>query len=184
MAVPTQQSASAVSQRSIQKMREAIADSLSDRIPQVKEHSIPTDPGPSFPKAVPKIPGLQSIALGPSLEKKSQNGWHVVTPEGSAAVGEHHELLDRVCTEEEPLPEVILIHGNPDEDSRSEAIRIRLCNQDGEPTSLEDLELEEIPDVVPFVDKSDPLAQLSEAWPRLDTSTQDAILILVKAAVG
>lgn len=185
MAVPTQQSASAVSQRSVQRMREAIAGALSSsRSPfQAEQHDIPVDPGPNFPRAVPKIPGIQSIALGPSLDKKKQSEWHVVTPEGAAAVGEHHDLLDRTSAEEESLPEVVLVHGDPENVPHGEGLRIRLCNQDGEPTSLEDLELEEVPDVVPFVDnKTDSLSQLIEAWPRIDGSTQEAILMLVKAA--
>lgn len=170
-------------------MREAIAGALSGRIAsESREHLIHADPGPDFPRAVPTIPGLQAIALGPALEKVKQNGtkqseWHVVTPEGAVAVGDHHELLERIA-EEDSLSEVVLIHGNPDGKAEGESIRIRLCNQDGEPTSLEDLELEEVPDVVPFVDHQDPLTRLIEAWPELDSSTQDAILMLVKAAAG
>lgn len=175
-------------------MREAIAGALSNRtVSESREHLIHADPGPDFPRAVPKIPGLQAIALGPALEKakqsetesseQKQGEWHVVTPEGSVAVGDHHELLERIA-EEASLSEVVLVHGNPEEEDEGESIRIRLCNQDGEPTSLEDLELEEVPDVVPFVDHQDPLTRLIEAWPELDASTQDAILMLVNAAAG
>lgn len=169
-------------------MREAIAGALSYRTPTLaREHVPPVDPGPDFPRAVPTIPGLQSrIALGPSLEKakKRPGEWHVVTSEGAAVVGEHQALLQRMAAEEKLQPEVVLVHGDPKGDPHGESIRIRLCNQDGEPTSLEDLELEEVPDVVPFVDHHDPLARLIEAWPELDTAVQETILMLVKASAG
>jgi len=195
MAASQQQFAHAVSPRSVQGIRDAVAGALSAKnVLEVKEHTVHVDPGPNFPRAVPTIPGLQAIALGPSLEKtkqektpektheEKQGDWHVVTSEGAAAVGKHHELLQRVANQEKVLPEIVLVHGNPDDDSQGESIRIRLCNPDGEPTSLEDLELEEIPDVVPFVDHTDPLTRLIDAWPDLDESTQNAILLLVRAA--
>ena len=166
-------------------MREAIAGALSNRIvSESREHLIHADPGPDFPRAVPTIPGLQAIALGPALEKAKQSEWHVVTPEGAVAVGEHKKLFERIAAEEDLLPEVVLVHGNPEEGAEGESIRIRLCNQDGEPTSLEDLELEEVPDVVPFVDHQDPLTRLIEVWPQLDSATKDVILMLVNAAAG
>ncbi|MGD9127365.1 MAG: hypothetical protein PVH19_08300 [Planctomycetia bacterium] len=193
MTAPKPQSKSAVSQRSVQRMREAIDAALSRRIiPEAKEYPIPTEPGPDFPKVVPKIPGLRPIAPSSTLQtqkqpvqEKNESEWHVVTAEGAAAVGKHYELLERVAREKADMPEVILVRGNPGDHADDEAIRIRLCSQDGEPTSLEDLELEEVPDVVPFVDKQDEsLSQLIEAWSELDQSTKDAILLLVKASAG
>ena len=188
MTAPTPQSPSAVSQRSVHRMREAIQGALSNRVtPKATTHPTFTEPGPNFPKAVPTIPGLDPIAPVLSSPKPSsisigESEWHVVTAEGAAAVGKHQELIERLAGEKASMPEVILVRGNPNGDSQSESLRIRLCNQDGEPTSLEDLELEEIPDVVPFIDNQDPLSRLIEAWPELDTSVKDAILLLLKAA--